>query len=98
MLMLHPDVQKRVQEELDEQVGDGRLPNMKDIEKMRYFRATWNESLRFNVTTPLGTSASPHGPIRLTFAPTGVPHVTTEPDVYRGYYIPKGCVIYYNLG
>ncbi|PVF96174.1 cytochrome P450 [Serendipita vermifera] len=81
MLMLHPNIQRRVQDELDEQVGDGRLPTMKDIKKMTYFNATWNESLRFNVVTPLG-----------------VPHVNTEPDVYKGYYIPKGCTIYANLG
>ncbi|KAF5348527.1 hypothetical protein D9756_009683 [Leucocoprinus leucothites] len=28
--------------------------------------------------------------------PAGVPHMTTEEDVYMGYYIPKGCIIMAN--
>ncbi|PVF96176.1 cytochrome P450 [Serendipita vermifera] len=80
-LVLYPDVQKRIQEELDERIGDGRRPTMKDVGKLVYFKAAWNESMRFNVTTPLG-----------------VPHVNTEPDVYEGYYIPKGCMIHCNIG
>jgi len=29
--------------------------------------------------------------------PLGVSHVSTEDDVYRGYYIPKGCVVVPNI-
>ncbi|KAF9445054.1 cytochrome P450 [Macrolepiota fuliginosa MF-IS2] len=28
--------------------------------------------------------------------PMGVPHLTTDEDVYEGYYIPKGCIIFAN--
>ncbi|KAF9451159.1 cytochrome P450 [Macrolepiota fuliginosa MF-IS2] len=30
-------------------------------------------------------------------APMGLPHMTTEEDVYEGYYIPKGCMIMSNI-
>jgi len=29
-------------------------------------------------------------------APMGVPHMTSKEDVYEGYYIPKGCIIFAN--
>jgi hypothetical protein len=53
-LALYPEVQKRIQDELDEHIGDGRRPTMKDIDNLVYFKAAWNESMRFNVTTPIG--------------------------------------------
>jgi len=30
-------------------------------------------------------------------APTGLPHMTTEACEYRGYYIPKGSIVYGNI-
>ncbi|KAG8835163.1 hypothetical protein FRC17_005021 [Serendipita sp. 399] len=30
--------------------------------------------------------------------PLGIPHVNSEADVYRGYYIPKGSIIHCNIG
>ncbi|KAF9447962.1 cytochrome P450 [Macrolepiota fuliginosa MF-IS2] len=29
--------------------------------------------------------------------PLGVPHLTTEEDIYEGYYIPKGCTVFANI-
>jgi cytochrome P450 family 2 subfamily J len=52
--MLHPEVQKKLHDELDEQVGEGRPPSMAEIEQLRYLKAAWNESMRWNVTVPLG--------------------------------------------
>ncbi|PVF96180.1 cytochrome P450 [Serendipita vermifera] len=80
-VMLHPEVQKRIHDELDDQIGGGRLPSMAEIESLPYFNAAWNESMRWNVTIPLG-----------------VPHVSTDDDVWNGYYIPKGSIIQYNIG
>ncbi|KAL4072598.1 cytochrome P450 [Scleroderma yunnanense] len=30
-------------------------------------------------------------------SPLGVPHATTTSDIYEGYYIPKGCIIIFNI-
>ncbi|CAG8743457.1 14187_t:CDS:2, partial [Acaulospora colombiana] len=72
-LMLHPHVQRRIQKELDECIGVGGSPTMAEIQTFHYFKAAWNESMRLNVTSPLG-----------------IAHLTTEEDIYKGYYIPKG--------
>ncbi|PVF96179.1 cytochrome P450 [Serendipita vermifera] len=53
-VMLHPEVQKKLHDELDEQIGHGRFPSMAEIEHLQYFHAAWSESMRWNVTTPLG--------------------------------------------
>jgi cytochrome P450 len=52
----HPDVQERVQEELDMNVGDISPLSFQQIEKLRYFNAVWKESMRFNSTSPIGTT------------------------------------------
>ncbi|KAF9449666.1 cytochrome P450 [Macrolepiota fuliginosa MF-IS2] len=74
-----PDVQRRVQQEIDSVVGFDRLPEFSDIPSMPYLSAVIKEVLRWN-------------PILAT----GVPHLTTDEDVYEGYYIPKGSVILAN--
>jgi hypothetical protein len=56
--MLHPEVQKRIQIELDQRIGAGQLPTMQDIDALVYLKAAVKESMRFNVTTPLGTELS----------------------------------------
>jgi hypothetical protein len=29
--------------------------------------------------------------------PMGLPHLTTDEDVYEGYYIPKNCIVIANI-
>ena len=70
---LHPEIQKRAQEEIDQVVGNQRLPEFHDRESMPYTDAIYREVMR----------------IRPAF-PSGVPHASTEDDVYNGYFIPKG--------
>jgi cytochrome P450 len=53
-MVLFPDVQKRVQAELDEVVGRKRLPTFDDRASLPYLEATIKESLRFHPPTPLG--------------------------------------------
>ncbi|PVF96182.1 cytochrome P450 [Serendipita vermifera] len=80
-LMLYPDVQRKVHAELDQQYGAGQIPSMAEIQKLKYFNAAWNESMRWNATIPLG-----------------VPHSSTQDDIWNGYYIPKGTIIHCNIG
>jgi cytochrome P450 len=53
-MVLFPDVQKRVQAELDAVVGRKRLPTFQDRASLPYLEATIKESLRFHPPTPLG--------------------------------------------
>jgi cytochrome P450 len=53
-MILYPDVQKRVQAELDAVVGRKRLPMFEDRASLPYLEATIKESLRFHPPTPLG--------------------------------------------
>ncbi|GJJ11037.1 hypothetical protein Clacol_005268 [Clathrus columnatus] len=56
-MVLHPEVQKRAQEELDEVVGSGALPSFEDCGRLKYIRAVFQELLRWNAVAP---SALPH--------------------------------------
>lgn len=53
-LVMHPDVQKRAHEELDEILKLGRLPDFTDVEDLPYISAVVKEALRWNVVTPFG--------------------------------------------
>ncbi|KAI5889190.1 cytochrome P450 [Schizophyllum commune H4-8] len=52
-----PEVQARLQQEIDTVVGEGRLPEAKDAEHLPYLNAVIQETHRFHTVTPL---AIPH--------------------------------------
>ncbi|KAF9445055.1 cytochrome P450, partial [Macrolepiota fuliginosa MF-IS2] len=79
-----PDVQRKAQQELDSVVGFDRLPDFSDKPNLPYLSAIIKEVLR-----QISSSWNPITPI-------GVPHLTTDEDVYEGYYIPKGCIVLAN--
>jgi len=55
--MLHnPEIQRKVQNELDRVVGKHRLPNMEDMKSLPYTRATIYECMRRNTPTPMGVT------------------------------------------
>ncbi|EDV93260.1 GH18361 [Drosophila grimshawi] len=51
-LMLYPDVAKRIQSEIDEVVGGGRLPTLEDRKNMPFTEATIRENLRIETLVP----------------------------------------------
>ncbi|XP_023163520.2 probable cytochrome P450 304a1 [Drosophila hydei] len=51
-LMIYPEVAKRIQHEIDEVVGSGRLPTLEDRDKMPYTEATIRENLRMETLVP----------------------------------------------
>ncbi|KAK4937903.1 hypothetical protein LTR10_021544 [Elasticomyces elasticus] len=79
-MMLHPEVQKKAQEEIDRVVGTDRLPTFSDRPNLPYIDAMVKESLRWH---PIG--------------PMGLPHTSTQDDVYNGYLIPKGAILIQNI-
>ncbi|KZT21922.1 cytochrome P450 [Neolentinus lepideus HHB14362 ss-1] len=53
-MMLFPEVQKRAQEEIDRVVGNERLPDFIDREKLPYITALMKEVLRWHPPAPTG--------------------------------------------
>ncbi|KAF7548490.1 hypothetical protein G7Z17_g7005 [Cylindrodendrum hubeiense] len=60
-LLVWPDVQRRVQEEIDRVVGPDRLPTMDDYDNLPFVRCCIKESLRWMPTVFLGV---PHSVIK----------------------------------
>ncbi|KAI9453719.1 cytochrome P450 [Lactarius psammicola] len=56
-MTMHPESQRKCQAELDEVVGNDRLPTFEDRDSLPYLFATLKESLRWGSATPLG---APH--------------------------------------
>jgi len=56
-LMMHPDVQRKVQQEIDDVIGKERLPSMEDRSRMPYTEATILEVNRVGTVVPMN---APH--------------------------------------
>lgn len=60
-MTIHPEIQKKAQEELDRVIGPDRLPTWEDRSQLPYIDAILKETLRWNAATPLGV---PHAVIQ----------------------------------
>src|SRR4051812_1389428 len=80
-MLLFPEVQRKVQEEIDRIVGPDLMPTMDDEQDLQYARACMKEALRWMPTTILGA----------------VPHAVTQDDEYMGYLIQKGADVMNNV-
>ncbi|KAH6908262.1 cytochrome P450 [Coprinopsis sp. MPI-PUGE-AT-0042] len=56
-LTMHPDIQRKAQEQIDSVVGQERLPTFSDFEKLPYLQAVIKEAGRWHAVVPL---ALPH--------------------------------------
>ncbi|XP_077804180.1 cytochrome P450 2D6 isoform X2 [Macaca mulatta] len=56
LMILHPDVQRRVQQEIDDVIGQVRRPEMGDQARMPYTTAVIHEVQRFGDIVPLGVT------------------------------------------
>ncbi|XP_055955497.1 steroid 17-alpha-hydroxylase/17,20 lyase isoform X3 [Patella vulgata] len=54
LLVAHPEIQKKVQAELDQVIDAGQAPTLNDREKMPYTEAVLHESMRLCTIAPLG--------------------------------------------
>jgi len=54
-MVLHPESQKRAQDEIDSIVGRDRLPTFQDYEQLPYVRALVKETMRWRGVAPLST-------------------------------------------
>jgi Cytochrome P450 len=57
-MLLHPNVQKKAQEELDFAIGRERLPTFEDRPRLPFIDAVCKELLRWRLVNPLGTFCS----------------------------------------
>ncbi|KAG6271198.1 hypothetical protein E4U47_003144 [Claviceps purpurea] len=55
-LILYPEVQRRAQQEIDEVVGDDRLPEFQDRDHLPYINALVKETYRWMPVVPIGTT------------------------------------------
>lgn len=53
-MAMHPEAQKKAQEELDRVVGSDRLPEFEDRSSLPYLSALLKEVLRWHPVTPIG--------------------------------------------
>lgn len=54
MMIMHPEVQHKAQQEIDLVTGGTRLPTLADQEHLPYVEAIMKETLRFSPPAPLG--------------------------------------------
>lgn len=93
-MLMHPDVQRRGQAEIDRVVGTARLPDFTDRASLPYTECILQETMRYVPQDVREVSQSLHAPGRLyPVAPLGVPHCAAEDDEYRGMRIPKGAIV-----
>ncbi|KAF7977291.1 hypothetical protein HWV62_4257 [Athelia sp. TMB] len=78
-MVLHPEVQKAAQAELDTVLGSDRLPTLADQDSLPYMAVVIRESWRWEIVLPLA-----------------LPHMLTVDDEYKGYFIPKGAIVFPN--
>ena len=53
-MTLYPEVQRKAQTEIDQVIGNSRLPDFSDQDALPYAQAILKEVLRWHPVTPLG--------------------------------------------
>ena len=98
-MLYYPDVQRKAQEELDRLLGGRRLPEFKDEESFPYVSAVVKELLRYFISSVSTRILRKDGMVSRwqPVGPLGIPHYTSEDDVYKGYFIPKGSIVVSNI-
>jgi hypothetical protein len=96
--MLHPEVQRKGQEEISRVCDPSQLPSYDDVDSLPYVTAIVLEVLRWTVAVPTGMIFSTLIHIGLACSYFAVPpHCNDVDDIYNGYLIPKGSIIIMNL-
>ncbi|KAI8424165.1 hypothetical protein MSG28_002755 [Choristoneura fumiferana] len=64
-MLLHPEIQVKIHEEIDRVVGRDRMPNLDDRKNMPYTEACLREMMRFETLVPLGVPHRTTAPVKL---------------------------------
>ncbi|KAF8917174.1 cytochrome P450 [Mucidula mucida] len=98
-LLHHPEIQQKAHAELDEIVGRKRLPEFEDQDELKYIQAIVFEAMRWRPVTPLGMNhfdITEQSCTSLLLFILAMPHASVSDDIYEGYFIPAGSVVYGN--
>lgn len=95
-MILYPNVQQEAQQSID-RVCHGRLPDFSDSLSLPYIHAVLKELLRWHPVVSLSKRARSIEPTMAKNGSVDLAHVSTQDDVYNGYYIPKGSVVLANI-
>ena len=100
-MTLFPKAQERAQAELDAVLGtisneDLRLPSLDDRPKLPYISALVKEVWRWNPSVSL-SKVFIFLPWSGCLIEVGMAHRATEDDIYRGWRIEKGSILYVNI-
>lgn len=94
LMALHPEVQKKAQEEIDSITGGGqRMVALEDRPNMPYIRAMLLEIERWHVVVPM-SKFPPVKRNQSSLGSVGVPRRTAETDMYKGKITHTGLVRY----
>lgn len=87
-MVVHPEVQRKIQQQLDDTLGMQRLPTFADREKLPFIDCVVWECLRWNPVLPLGLVhlVSEDDEYRGYFIPKGT---SILPNVWLALYIPE---------
>jgi cytochrome P450 len=91
-----PHVLERAQHELDEICGISRSPGAADVGQAIYMQAIMTEVRHCWICSK--TKSNPNGQTLRwrPVAPGGVPHMLIQDDIYDGYFLPKGTIVFAN--
>lgn len=96
-MVMHPDVQRRVHEEIATHIGSERLPTLDDRPLLKYFECVFLEVLRWIPGVPLGVrSFLPFHIVPALTVDQQVPHYVQEDCVLGKYSVPKGTIVLVN--
>lgn len=96
-MVQHPEIQAQAQAEIDRVTGSRRLPDIADRESMPYVQRIVREALRWQPVLPLGLLCITEYMRRMDEAKRialGFPRASLKDDEYKGYFIPKGSIVY----
>ncbi|GBE84042.1 O-methylsterigmatocystin oxidoreductase [Sparassis crispa] len=97
-MLLFPDVQRKAQEEIDQVVGSGRLPDFDDRDTLPFVECVLQETIRWYPIAPFSREPpiDRHSDVA-DLRPLAIPHRSLDDDIYNGMLIPKGSVIIPNV-
>ena len=100
-MVLHPEVQQKLHDEITRNIGPDRLPYYHEVERIPYLHAVVRELFRWQPVVPLCTpllwKESVHKIWHVVSKITGLPHRNQIEDEYCGYHIPKDCIVIPNI-